>query len=92
MPPTLMKVSRIAPRTIHAVPCPSSSAHKFGPSDPPWKYVEAFAGSDNFCLYGASYPDCPMTAPGGYCDPDGNGDFGDADWVRGWNEHKKQCG
>jgi hypothetical protein len=32
-----------------------------------------------------------MTAPGGYCDPDGDGDFADADWVRGWREHQAEC-
>jgi hypothetical protein len=45
---------------------------------------------DNFCLYGAT-DGCSMTLPGGYCDPDGNGDFADADWVRGWNEFKAAC-
>ncbi|HLM74407.1 MAG TPA: hypothetical protein VK459_16995, partial [Polyangiaceae bacterium] len=48
-------------------------------------------GVDNFCLYAASTPDCGMTAPGGYCDPNADGDFGDADWVRGYNEYKEAC-
>ena len=45
-----------------------------------------------FCLAGAGVAGCPMTAPGGYCDPDGDGDLGDADWVRGWREHHALCG
>jgi hypothetical protein len=49
------------------------------------------SGVDNFCLYKASTADCGMTAPGGYCDPNGDGDFGDADWVRGYNEYKDAC-
>lgn len=47
---------------------------------------------DNFCLYGASVDGCPMTWPGGYCDPNGDGSFDDADWVRGWTEKHDQCG
>jgi hypothetical protein len=46
---------------------------------------------DNYCLYGGSVEGCGMTWPGGYCDPNGDGDFGDADWVRGWNEFKAAC-
>jgi len=74
-------------KAIAGAPTPPSTTPPPAPAGCP-----CLAGSDNFCLYGASYAGCPMTAPGGYCDPDGNGDFGDADWVRGWNEHKKQCG
>jgi len=50
------------------------------------------AGVDNFCFYAPSTPGCAMTAPNGYCDPDGNGDFGDADWVEGWYGYAAQCG
>jgi hypothetical protein len=32
-----------------------------------------------------------MTQASGYCDPDGDGDFGDADWVRGWTEFRDRC-
>lgn len=49
-------------------------------------------GKDNFCLYGLSVPGCPMTWPGGYCDPDGNQSFDDADWVLGYEQHQAQCG
>jgi hypothetical protein len=45
---------------------------------------------DNFCLYGPT-DGCAMTQPGGYCDPDGDGDFSDADWVRGYYDHSDQC-
>jgi len=46
---------------------------------------------DNYCLYGPT-DGCDMTQPGGYCDPDGDGDFGDADWVRGWYDFQGRCG
>lgn len=47
---------------------------------------------DNFCLYGPSTASCPMTFPGGYCDPDGDGDFSDGDWELGWELYGLQCG
>lgn len=46
---------------------------------------------DNFCFYGPSTPGCSMTFPGGYCDPNGDGSYSDADWVRGWTEYNNQC-
>jgi hypothetical protein len=46
---------------------------------------------DNYCLYPANTAGCGMTAPGGYCDPNGDGNFGDADWVRGYNEYQASC-
>lgn len=49
---------------------------------------------DNFCFYGPNYPGCPMTEPGGYCDPDGDGNFYDehGDWVQGYYDYLDQCG
>jgi hypothetical protein len=47
---------------------------------------------DNRCLYGVGAAGCPMTHPGGYCDPNGDGDFSDADWTRGYHEHHAACG
>ena len=32
-----------------------------------------------------------MTFPGGYCDPNANGSYDDADWVRGYNEYQAAC-
>ena len=32
-----------------------------------------------------------MTQPGGYCDPDGDGAYADADWARGYYEHHDSC-
>lgn len=46
---------------------------------------------DNFCFYPPSTPGCTMTFPGGYCDPNGDGSYSDADWVRGWIEYNNQC-
>lgn len=58
----------------------------------PTPSCECRTGVDNFCLYGPNIPGCPMTQPGGYCDPNGDGSFADADWVRGWNEYRSRCG
>src|SRR5262245_29470198 len=49
------------------------------------------AGTDNFCANPPNTPDCPMTARGGYCDPNGDGSFVDGDWVRGYNEYARAC-
>lgn len=46
---------------------------------------------DNRCLYGVRAAGCAMTHPGGYCDPNGDGDFSDADWTRGHEEHHAAC-
>ncbi len=51
-----------------------------------------YGGVDNYCSYGPSYPDCTMTYPGGDCDPNGDSNFNDADWVRGYYEFQKNCG
>lgn len=48
-------------------------------------------GVDNFCHYGPSYAGCPMTAPGGYCDPNGDGGFEDGNWEQGWYDWHAQC-
>ncbi|NMC71731.1 MAG: hypothetical protein GYA57_16915 [Myxococcales bacterium] len=48
--------------------------------------------TDNFCLYPHDTPGCPMLLPGGYCDPNGNGNFeDDGDWARGWTEYHDLC-
>lgn len=45
---------------------------------------------DNFCMY-VTTTGCPMTFPGGYCDPDADGETSDADWTRGFDEYQMQC-
>lgn len=62
------------------------------PPPPPPPECECLGGVDNFCLYGPSYPDCSMTAPGGYCDPNGDGDFTDGDWEQGYFHYLDECG
>lgn len=47
--------------------------------------------NDNLCFGGVANPDCPMTLPGGYCDPNGDGSFDDGDWPRGWAELRAAC-
>lgn len=44
--------------------------------------------AQGFCAGGIV---CSATAPGGYCDPDGNGAFMDADFTRGHLEWKAKC-
>lgn len=62
------------------------------PNDPPPATTCACqSGVDNFCHYAANTPNCPMTAPGGYCDPNGDGGYDDADWVTGWYDFKDKC-
>lgn len=51
----------------------------------------AAAAIKNFCTADPP-PDCPATAPGGYCDPDGDGLQADADTVRGFYEWAASCG
>jgi hypothetical protein len=46
---------------------------------------------NNYCLHAPSTPGCPMTFRGGYCDPNGDGSFTDADWDRGYNEFQQYC-
>lgn len=49
-------------------------------------------GKNNFCQYAPLTPNCPMTYPGGYCDPNGDGNYDfDADWNRGWYEYQAVC-
>ena len=48
--------------------------------------------SSNYCDIGPRTSGCPMTFSGGYCDPNGDGNYADADWVRGWNEYRAGCG
>jgi len=33
-----------------------------------------------------------MTFAGGYCDPNGDKSFDDADWSKGWSEYVSKCG
>jgi hypothetical protein len=61
------------------------------PPPPPSTSCPCLAGVDNFCLYPQGTAGCGMIAPGGYCDPNGDGSFNDADWVRGYNEYHQQC-
>lgn len=47
--------------------------------------------TDNYCQHGPSTFGCPMTSPGGYCDPNGDANFSDGDWNRGWYEYQDYC-
>lgn len=47
--------------------------------------------ADNYCQHAPSTPGCPMTYPGGYCDPNGDGSYSDGDWTRGWYEYNDYC-
>ncbi len=45
----------------------------------------------NYCQLVPNSVGCPMTAPGGYCDPNGDGDYADADWAKGEADYAWQC-
>lgn len=47
--------------------------------------------TDNYCHHPPQTNGCPMTLPGGYCDPNGDGSYADGDWVRGYNEYQTYC-
>lgn len=49
------------------------------------------ASVDNFCHLTPNTDGCAMTQPGGYCDPNGDGSYADADWVQGWHDYHDQC-
>ena len=61
------------------------------PPPPPPSPCACKGGVDNFCLYGPNVAGCAMTTPGGYCDPNGDGSFADADWVKGYDEYHQAC-
>ncbi|PRQ05251.1 hypothetical protein [Enhygromyxa salina] len=46
---------------------------------------------NNFCHHGPNTAGCPMTQPGGYCDPNGDGSYQDADWNLGFFDYAAQC-
>lgn len=46
---------------------------------------------DNFCDNPPNTPGCPMTAPGGYCDPNGDSSYTDGNWEQGWEDWHAQC-
>jgi hypothetical protein len=74
-------------------PPPEPPPEEPPPEEPPFPTCPCInaPGVDNFCHYGPSYAGCPMTAPGGYCDPNGDGSFVDGDWVQGWYDWHAQC-
>lgn len=47
---------------------------------------------NNFCHHGPNTAGCPMTQPGGYCDPNGDGSYEDGDWNMGYFDYLAQCG
>ena len=49
------------------------------------------AATKNFCSADPK-PACVATAPGGYCDPDGDGSPVDGDFTRGFVEWSAKCG
>lgn len=73
-------------------PPPEEPPPEEPPADP-WPTCPCLnaPGVNNFCHYGPSYPGCPMTAPGGYCDPNGDGSFAEGNWDQGWYDWQAQC-
>jgi len=83
----------------------SDSNFAYGDLNGQWSFILGGGGStppascpcssdpsfNNFCFYGPSTSGCSMTFPSGYCDPNGDGSYSDADWVKGWTEYNSQC-
>ncbi|MEZ4445379.1 MAG: hypothetical protein R3B72_40270 [Polyangiaceae bacterium] len=65
------------------------------PSDPPTQPAYPSCSCepqlDNFCGHAPNTAGCPMTQPGGYCDPNGDGSYSDGDWTLGWYEYAAAC-
>lgn len=59
--------------------------------NPPPETAHGENWTDNMCFFKPNTANCPQTSPGGYCDPDGNGSYEDADWVRGYYEYRALC-
>ncbi|MFU8803398.1 MAG: PA14 domain-containing protein [Bradymonadaceae bacterium] len=47
---------------------------------------------DNCCHFAPKTQGIPATFPGGICDPNGDGNFSDADWTAGWYCYHEACG
>jgi hypothetical protein len=62
-----------------------------GGSSSPYPNCPCRSDIDNYCLHSPSTSGCPMTYPRGYCDPNGDGSFADADWNRGYQEFQQYC-
>jgi len=62
-----------------------------GGSSNPYPNCPCRSDINNYCLHAPSTPGCPMTFPGGYCDPNGDGSFTDGDWNRGYYEFQQYC-
>jgi hypothetical protein len=60
-------------------------------SDADCPCLEPDAVDQNFCNYDPALVACPGRGPGGYCDPNGDGDQTDADWERGWRDYQFSC-
>ena len=65
-----------------------SYAASCGCSPPP----DTHGWTDNMCFFPPDTNGCPQTFPGGYCDPNGDKSYEDANWIQGYNDYKKQCG
>jgi hypothetical protein len=87
--------------TSSPVPAPTPSSTTGAPptqtSSPPPSSAPAVSSclcdpsKKNFCLYEPT-PDCPMTLPGHYCNPNGKGPEQQIAWVMGWHAYKAACG
>lgn len=64
-----------------------ASATTCGCNPPP----DTHGWTDNMCFHPHNTPGCPQTFPGGYCNPDGQGGYEDADWIRGYYEYREFC-
>jgi hypothetical protein len=62
-----------------------------GSSSNPYDSCSCSDGIDNYCAHAPQTSGCPMTEPGGYCDPNADGSYEDADGGRGYDEFQNFC-
>ncbi len=58
---------------------------------PPLGLCPCAGVENNFCQHAPNTADCPMTMPGGYCDPNGDGSYVDGDWPKGYYDYAAAC-
>jgi hypothetical protein len=95
-PPTVSEPAPVPEEPAPEEPAPEEPApEEPAPEEPeePWTPAGCpCAGLDNFCAFPPGTEGCDMTWGGGYCDPNGDGSYDDADWERGYAEYHAQCG
>lgn len=77
----IFSVIYTAPRTQQ------TTAASCGCNPPP----DTHGWTDNMCFFPPETAGCPQTFAGGYCDPNGDKIYDDADWDKGYYEYRSLC-